>query len=149
MRAAQGGPYLQSALLCEKVLDEKDGVLSAIRIVDRVTQTVVGASPSAQVPATTLNLVALLGLKSGEARGRHTLKIVLEHPSGLKGPELSQSVLFEGEDRGQNVIIPLALELSAEGLYWFDVYLEDTLLTRMPLRMVPQYVHKSTGGGTA
>ena len=30
------GPFLQSALICEKVLQEQDGVLSAIRIIDRI-----------------------------------------------------------------------------------------------------------------
>jgi hypothetical protein len=30
-----GGPYLNAALLCEKVLQERDGVLSIIRIIDR------------------------------------------------------------------------------------------------------------------
>ena len=38
------GPYLSAALLCEKVLEEKDGVKSAIRIIDRVTRTVTGPS---------------------------------------------------------------------------------------------------------
>ena len=30
------GPYLIAALICQKVLEEKDGVLSAVRIVDRL-----------------------------------------------------------------------------------------------------------------
>ena len=33
------GPYLNAAFLCEKILEEKSGVLSAIRIIDRVTYT--------------------------------------------------------------------------------------------------------------
>ncbi len=33
----QGGPYLQAAFFCERLLEEADGVLSAIRIVDTVT----------------------------------------------------------------------------------------------------------------
>jgi hypothetical protein len=31
------GPYLQAAFFCERLLEEADGVLSAIRIVDTVT----------------------------------------------------------------------------------------------------------------
>jgi len=36
------GPYLQAALLCERVMQEKDGVLSVIRIIDRVIHTAMG-----------------------------------------------------------------------------------------------------------
>jgi len=35
--ASSGGPYLSTALFCEKVLREAAGVLSAIRIFDRWT----------------------------------------------------------------------------------------------------------------
>ena len=33
----EGGPYWATAVLCEKVLEEKDGVQSLIRVVDRIT----------------------------------------------------------------------------------------------------------------
>src|SRR5215203_5961123 len=36
------GPYLQMAVICEKVLREEGGPLSLIRVVDRVTQTAEG-----------------------------------------------------------------------------------------------------------
>ena len=39
------GPYLAAAVLCEKVLQEKDGVLSAIRLVDRFIITASGTQP--------------------------------------------------------------------------------------------------------
>ena len=48
------------------------------------------------------------------------------------------SVHFEGEDRGTNVIYAATLNVEQEGLYWFDVLLDDELLTRMPLRILYQ-----------
>ncbi len=33
--AEEGGPFLQAAFICEKVLTEADGTVSAIRIIDR------------------------------------------------------------------------------------------------------------------
>jgi hypothetical protein len=30
------GPFLQTAVICEKVLQEQDGAVSAIRLIDRV-----------------------------------------------------------------------------------------------------------------
>ena len=44
------GPYLVAALFCEKVLSEKDGVISTMRIVDRITITVSGEAPPRKCP---------------------------------------------------------------------------------------------------
>ena len=83
---------------------------------------------------------ALLSFKSGNAKGRSTIKWVMEEPSGIRGPEQLLPALFEGEDRGVNFILNLALTLSQEGLYWFDVFLEEQLLTRIPLRIFYQRI---------
>lgn len=50
------GPYLNAAFLYERVLEQKDGVLSAIRIVDRLTcdYTVSTEKPSSEIPAVNL-----------------------------------------------------------------------------------------------
>ena len=45
---ATEGPNVVAAVFCEKVLQEKDGVLSAIRIVDRFTVSV--EAPSGAAP---------------------------------------------------------------------------------------------------
>ena len=45
------GPYLAVAVFCEKVLVERDGVTSAIRLVDRVNRSAVGPeSPEVMEP---------------------------------------------------------------------------------------------------
>ena len=36
---SDGGPHVALAVICEKVIEDNEGVLSLIRIVDRVTQT--------------------------------------------------------------------------------------------------------------
>ena len=85
------GPYLAAAFLCERVLVEQDGVLSAIRVVDRVTRTV---------------------------EGSHLLNIALVSPPGDTRSLLQQTILFDGqEDRGVNVISRMAMRLEVEGLY--------------------------------
>ena len=38
-----------------------------------------------------------------------------------------------GKDQGQNVILNIGLGVEMDGLYWFDVVLDDDLLTRVPL----------------
>ena len=135
------------AVLCEKVLTEQDGVMSAIRIVDRIVHSAIGPEAPEQMPPAAFNLKALITLKSDAARGRHTIGLMLEDPSGAESPMGEQSVLFEGEDRGANVIADLALSLSHEGLHWIDVILDqETLLTRMSLRVIYQPQRTGTAG---
>lgn len=144
MTIESGGPYLAMAVLCEKVLQEKDGVLSAIRIVDRIIHTAFGSETPEQMSPVPVNLTALLSFKAGAARGTRTIKWSPQAPSGQRLPEMSFPAFFESEDRGINLVVNLAFQANEEGLYWFDVILEDQLLTRIPLRIVYQRVTPGT-----
>jgi hypothetical protein len=133
------GPYLTMAVLCQHALVEKDDVLSVIRIVDRlVTPVPVNPAVPQATAAVAINLTAVLQFKSGAARGAHMIGLRPETPVGLRMPQTEFSVLFEGEDRGVNVVVALSLMAEHEGLYWFDVLLDRTLVTRIPLRLVFQ-----------
>lgn len=133
------GPYLNCAVICEKVLQEQNGTISLIRIIDRMTVTVSTlGTPANMFPVPINNLNVFISLRSGEAKGRNTVKLRIETPSGVRLPEQLLPVLFEGEDRGVNLILNLNIVADQEGLYWFDILLEDQLLTRIPLRIVYQ-----------
>jgi hypothetical protein len=58
-------PYLKFGLLCERVLEEKDGVLSFVRVVDRFTVGVKGAKVPAEMPPGEINLTAVMGWWGG------------------------------------------------------------------------------------
>jgi len=146
MTTSASGPFLAAALLCENILEEKDGVLSAIRIVDRIIHGARGPNPPEDMPPVPVNLRALISLKSGAARGRFAVGIVLEKPSGQREPAVEIPVLLEGEDRGANLNIALAFQAELEGLYWFEVQLDGQPITRMPLRLI--YQRLSLGGGS-
>ncbi len=143
MATTNDGPYLTAALICEKVLQEKDETVSIIRMIDRVTLTVPASASPETLPPLPLNLSAFISLKSGSARGRQTVKWRTETPSGIKLAEQLLPVLFEGEDRGTNLILTLNIVVDQEGVYWFDVLLEDELLTRIPLRILYQRIGQS------
>ena len=132
------GPFLAAAVLCEKVLTETDGVLSIIRIVDRMMVRAIG--PAEQIPDNlppgVVDLTAVISFKSGAARGRAKVSLGLEKPSGSSTKLADIPVLFEGEDRGNNLILPLMLEVHEEGLYWIVVELDGELATKLPLRLV-------------
>ena len=60
-------------------------------------------------------------------------------PSGKQLPPIVETnALFEGDERGTITAGPLPLIATEEGLYWFDVYVEEDLLTRIPLRLIYQ-----------
>jgi hypothetical protein len=133
-----GGPWLSMAVFCEKVLEDKDGVLSAIRIVDRFFLTASGPAAPEKMPPTPFQFSALLAFKSGFARGSYTVRLRPRTPSNVPLPEQSVPILLEGEDRGAYVHMQLNMTIKEDGLYWFDVSLGESLVTRMPLRVVYQ-----------
>jgi hypothetical protein len=144
---SEQGPYLKTAVLCERVLREADGVPSLIRIVDRIIHTRSGPDAPIEMPPLSHNLTAFVSLTSGQARGSYEIRIELEEPSGLRKPPMISTVLFEGEDKGVNLVLNMAATFEYQGLYWFNVYLDDKLLTKMPLRVIYSRVTHGTPKG--
>lgn len=138
------GPYVAAGLFCERVIEDKDGVLSVVRIVDRFTRTVTGSGTPESMPPTPVRTMLLISLKSGDARGRHDVSINVEQPSGLVETVVPRaSVLFEGAERGANLVFDLDWLAAQEGLHWFDVLLDGTRVTRVPLRIA--YLRQEVG----
>ena len=141
------GPYIQVAALCERVLREGDGVLSLIRIVDVINHTERGSDPPPEMPTIRYPLTFVLALKSGRARGRQEVTITPELPSGETMPPVTTTIQLEGEGRGANIVAPLDIPYSLEGLYWFNIRLGKHILTRLPLQV--RYSRTVTGQATS
>ena len=136
------GPFLGAAFLCEKILLENDGVASVIRIVDRLIHRPFAEDPQGAMEPFPHELSLFLMFKAGVARGPMSLEVRLEKPSGESGAPFLQTVSFEGDgDRGVNVITKLNATWNMPGLYWFDILLDGSRVTRIPLRVVynPQF----------
>lgn len=140
MSNGAGGPFIQVAAFCERVLQEQDGVLSAIRIIDRIIQTVQAAGTQApdQMPQLKFDMFVVVCFKSGDFRGKKDVKIIPKSPSGQILQGFSAPMLFEGDERGVNVVLRYSLDIKEEGLYWFDVELDGEVVTKMPLRVIYQ-----------
>lgn len=145
--ASYSGPWVHLAAFCNLVLKEADGTLTLVRVVDRITHTVSGAGVPIQMEPFDHSLTLVIGLKPGEARGRHNVTLNIEGPDGITRPGPTKSVTFDNEDRGVNLIMELRLQFEREGLYWFDILLNEHRLTRVPLRVV--YSMTSTMGQSA
>lgn len=140
------GPHLAAAFLCERILQEKDGVQSFIRIVDRFTVPVLPPLPEGiQLPPGLMvnpsiqcNLIVIFkaGTLSG---GKYHLSVQLNKPDGTALPKNGVDVFLQGDnDNGVSAAFPIMLPQPEEGLYWFDVYFEEALITRVPLRVLRQ-----------
>jgi hypothetical protein len=75
-------------------------------------------------------------MKSGQARGSVTVSIQPELPSGLRMDRLTFTPYFEGGNRGCNIVSRMGLTLKEAGVYWFRVYIGDTLATQVPLEVI-------------
>ena len=139
----EGGPYIQAACFCNMALEDKTGTLSLIRIIDNVVHTEVGPSPPEEMPPVPFTGKLVLMLKSGRAIGRHTLKVEPELPSGETEGNIILTIHFEGEEKGQNVVTDLRYIFKHEGLYWFNIYLDDEKMTAIPFRV--RYNRLTTG----
>jgi len=134
-------PYLAMAILCERVLREADGVISVIRVFDRSMVT----GPTEEMPPTNIPLTLVISFKSGFMRGKGVVRLNPKSPSGKDLPGLQFPVLFEGDDdRGIAIVATLGFLVQEEGLYWFDVLVQEEVVTRIPLRVLYQRVGYAT-----
>lgn len=136
------GPYVQVAAICATPLIENSGLLSVIRIQDRIQ--LAGTTDQMQ-PQPLMNLWLVLSLKAGEMMGKYTIHITPISPSGKRVPGPNFSVLFEGQERGAVIALPLPFIAQEEGLYWFEVKLEEAVLTQIPLRVMYQKMQMMPG----
>ena len=135
------GPWVSFAVLCEKTIEDKGGRLTLINIVDQVNVSATQDQPAVeQMPPVQINLVAAVGFKAGILKGQANVKLALVRPNGESGPDITLSALFQGEERGTNIITNMNMQINEEGLYWLEVFVQDQLMTRIPLRLAYQRV---------
>jgi len=139
------GPFVSAAFLCEKILVERDNTPSYIRAIDRFTITTFEQLPPGvqTPPPATIQVTIAISLKAGDVgAGSHKLRIVQRKPDGSTGMDVTVPVFLSGsDDNGAILGLPIAIPNPEEGLHWFDVYFEETmLLTRIAMRILFQPV---------
>jgi hypothetical protein len=130
------GPYVSVATFCERVLAEKDEVLSIIRAIDVMNVQADGGPdvPDALPEGTTVQTTLVLLLKAGQAAGPQAIKFVVESPDGTRKDSPERSFMFSpGPAGGLSLIVPMAIALSSAGLYWVHVFVNNRVVTRVPL----------------
>ena len=128
-------PYLVIALLCSRFIKGEDGSLSAIGFLDQI-DIVLSHQVDGPLIAQQTNVWAVIGFRSGAFSGTKTLTLRGVSPGGGVGMEYSNTIEFKGGMHAHYYHIELVLNISAEGLYWFEVFLDNKLYSRMPLLVI-------------
>jgi hypothetical protein len=129
------GPFLQTALIAEKILSEPDGTVTIVRVVDRIgLQTESINHP--ENATISLNLTILIGLKAGGFKGKGTVTIVQVGPAGKNQAIGKAEFTFDGtQSAGYNTQAPCLLKWEGDGQYWYEIFLNDRFLSRIPLQV--------------
>ncbi len=144
MEDAKVRPWIATAVFCERVLEEKDDVLSVVRIIQKITVTAIAAPTGKEHDSSTLSgvplpLTAFVSFRAaGRPSGPHELKLIAHSPTG-KVHDLRaypDSVTLVSGDQVLNLVTNFRMQpLAGSGVYWFDVLLDGELVTRMPLQI--------------
>ncbi len=128
------GPFLATAVLCEKAARDRYGVLTITRIIDGI----VLPAAARQTPPTIVELTLVVIFRSGQFQGSLEIALRQISPSGAVAPLTRFPTFFQGEDHGAGVIGKVGLTIQEEGLHWFEVLLGGQPITRIPLRVAYQ-----------
>jgi hypothetical protein len=128
-------PYLELGTICERVLEEKDGVLSLIRMVDRFTITITGKEPPEKLPPLLRPLTIIMSWVGG--LGSHEAAFNIISPSGetQRSPQ-SWSFTLNAINQGHNIIVTLPVSMAKEGVYWVEFILNDQVKSRIPFQVL-------------
>jgi len=133
-------PLVAAACFCEQILQEPDGVISAIRIVD--TYVIPPLPADVQLPPGaargSIQVRGLISLKSGDFVGVGNVGLTMHKTTGeveVLSPEGGWPANMQGGEHGFNVKLNFLLGVKNFGLIWFDVTWNGEILTRIPLRL--------------
>ncbi len=128
-------PYLKLGAICERVLEEKDGVLSLIRIVDKFTITITGKEPPDQLPPGGKVLTIIMAWVGG--LGSHEVAFNIIAPGGetQRSPQ-SWSFTLDAITRGHNIVVTLPVRIAKAGVYWIEFILNGQVKSRIPFQVL-------------
>ncbi len=135
-----GGPFLAAAVFCESVVEDASKKISAINILDGVQMWLAEDAPadipSKSKPITVIQNVLII-FRTGDASGKHELRLVIQQPDGKRSEALKQQIELTTQSYGGcNIKTQATLRIFSSGVYWIDVILNGTRFTRMPINVL-------------
>ena len=134
-----GGPFLAAALFCESIMEDKDKMMSAIRIIDGC-EFWIGPQAPPDFPSASNRIQVtqnvLIIFRTGDSPGKHQLRLVIQQPDGRRSEVGKQEITLTPESHGGvNVKTQATMLVYSSGVYWMDVILDGKRYTRMPLNV--------------
>lgn len=131
------GPFVLFAVLCQRAQQDQYGALSIINVLE---QLVVGPGERAEqapetMPSFRFQANLAVCLASGWRTGTGSLSILPVRPSGETLDAVDQIVEFRGGDHRVTMISNVSMDMTEEGIYWFEVRVDGQRLTQIPLRV--------------
>jgi hypothetical protein len=126
----QSGPYVALAVFCTRIDRQTDGSTDVIGVVESLNLD----SPfSPPMNNNSLMMTAVVSVRGDTMRGAYPLAIRGHYPDGTPGTTLSQLVEFTDVQPTATIALPIQIAIGDLGEYWFDVTLDQRLLTRVRL----------------
>lgn len=128
-------PQLRAALLCDSVLEEKDGTISAIRIIDQIHLVMPQMDEDA---FGALAISALISVYASDAtRGRHRLSIRQRGLDGALSEVKREYEIAIGEkSAAMNLILKMNVLVKTFGVHRLEVFWDDEHLATIPFTLV-------------
>ncbi len=126
-----GGPWVTAALFAERILTEKDDVVTLVRVVDRFTATLPDDEPEA---ASLIEATLIVRMKAGDFRGDTEVAIEQIDPTGRRR-RLGRTVgTLNGSIDGFQITLDAGIAVAESGVHWFDIVVNGRSASRTPLQ---------------
>jgi hypothetical protein len=133
--ASSRGPYLLMAVLCQSARQDQYGSFSVVNVLEQLVAGTNDPNAPEKMPTFRFQGDLAISFASGDASGTHRLSVIPIQPSGAKLDPVEQRIALKGGDHRATVVSNVSIDITEEGIYWFDVRLDDRAVTRIPLRI--------------
>lgn len=144
MSKGKGKPFVALACLCEKVLSEKDKVLSLVRVID-IFYIPQEPKDLPESPKPGILFYVVVSLRCVDLSGTYKFSVKIRRPDGTTGSLLEpQDVKVDQPLRNINMIFQMGTAITPLGLYFIDVLWNGRKLTSIPFRLLDESERPAT-----
>jgi hypothetical protein len=129
-------PSLKVGALCEQVLEQKDGVISIIRLIDRLVITFQGKDVPKELPPGITEVTAVMCWVNG--LGDYEAKVNVKTPDNEIIESGTLPFRLDSLESVHNQVVKMTIPVRVPGHYWFEFILNEEMRGRVPLHVIYQ-----------
>jgi hypothetical protein len=122
-----------SGLLCQYALEERDHVLTAVKIVDQIVFDLPSDIPPDKVNI--LNLLQVWALIFVKSDGPEDFELEFTGiaPNGQRVNPQRIAIHSKGGSKGHQIRLEIQIDPRSQGLWWFEIAIAGNVVLKMPL----------------